>query len=70
MEKAAREQLAGPFGKLGRYALKQHWGITISENLKEEAGTHFDKAGKSGEKKVEERNGLFRRLLVFLKRPF
>ncbi|RJR40867.1 MAG: hypothetical protein C4576_19280 [Desulfobacteraceae bacterium] len=70
MEKAAREQLAGPFGKLGRYALKQHWGITISEGQEPESGPRTDKGGKSGEKRDEENNGLFRRLFAFLKRPF
>lgn len=65
IEKAAREQLAGPFGKLGRYALKQHWGMTISdwqEDVPKRAGER--------ERKPAKKKGLFKRLYYFLKRPF
>lgn len=29
LTEAAESQLAGPFGKLGRYVLKQQWGIEV-----------------------------------------
>jgi hypothetical protein len=30
LREAAESQLAGPFGKLGRYVLKTQWGIDVS----------------------------------------
>lgn len=62
LENAAREQLAGPFGKLGRYALKQQ-GLTIWDREKEIKET-------SVHKEAPKKAGLFSRLITLLKRPF
>lgn len=62
LEKAAREQLAGPFGKLGRYALKQQ-GLTIWEREEKIAESTVKKNGTKTE-------GLFSRMIKLLKRPF
>jgi hypothetical protein len=73
LERAAREQLGGPFGKLGRYALKQHWGITVSdirENESSRSSTGTAETNGKIEKKPARTKGLFRRLLAHLKRPF
>lgn len=62
LEKAAYEQLAGPFGKLGRYVLKQQWGMTIPDG---QEGLE----GRTKKAKMTEapKKGLFSRLLTFLR---
>jgi hypothetical protein len=73
LEKAAREQLAGPFGKLGRYALKQHWGMTVPDSREDDSEPSSACTEEKGGKIVKgplETRGLFRRILAYLKRPF
>jgi hypothetical protein len=64
LENAARDQMAGPFGKLGRYALKQHWGMTIPDRgeAKQRKPPGKREGGQSSKK------GLLRRLFSFLRR--
>ncbi|PKN61816.1 MAG: hypothetical protein CVU57_27790 [Deltaproteobacteria bacterium HGW-Deltaproteobacteria-15] len=73
MERAAREQLAGPFGKLARYSLKQHWGITVSD--RQENGSNFfltstEETKGTIRKRPAKTKGLFRRIIAYLKKPF
>jgi hypothetical protein len=71
MEKVAREQMEGPFGKLSRYALKHHWSITVPdrrENKSTPFATGTERMAEKIEKKPARTKTLFRRLLACLKR--
>ncbi|MBN1105300.1 MAG: hypothetical protein JXL84_17945 [Deltaproteobacteria bacterium] len=81
LSEAAESQLAGPFGKLGRYVLKTQWGIEVpargkaSESPKADAagtgdveGDPMDAATEEGRPGAGQGKSLLRRFKDFLGR--